>query len=105
MDAIKESAVKEVISKELDFRITNDSYKLLATAINKLIEETLKIAIEEAKQADRKTIMGSDVKTAMDKAIAKSDLNWEEIFHQIMKETPADLGKITGGIEKYLESQ
>lgn len=105
MDAIKESAVKEVISKELDFRITNDSYKLLATAINKLIEETLKIAIKEAKEDGRKTIMDTDVKNAMDKAIAKSDLNWEEIFDQIMKETPADLGKITGGIEKYLESQ
>lgn len=104
MDAIKETAVKKEISKKLNFRITNESYKLLATSINTLIEETLKLAIEEAKEAGRKTIMDTDVKTAMDKAIAKSDLNWEEILDQVIKETPADLGKITGGIKKYIEN-
>ncbi len=103
-DYIKENAVKTAISQEKQFRITSEAYKMLESSINTLIENIINTAIKNAKEDDRKTIMEKDIQSATDKEIAKKDLNYEEILEQILNESAADLGKITTGINKYIEN-
>lgn len=103
-DFVKEKVIKDFISKEKKLRSSTDAVKLLETRINNLLVEILTISADKATEAGRKTIMDGDVNFALDKAVAKKDLDWEEILDQIIKEPPADLGKISSGINQHIES-
>jgi histone H3/H4 len=104
-DFVKEKAIKDFISKEKKLRSADAAVSILESRINELMVEILNISADKATEADRKTILEEDINFALDKAVAKKDLGWEEILDQIIKETPADLGKISSGINQYIENR
>jgi len=103
-DFIKIEAIKNHITKEKKIRSEEAAVTILVASINEIMVKIIDICADKVKEADRKTIMEDDVKFALDKALAKKDLDWEEILEQVLIETPADLGNITQGIKKYIES-
>jgi histone H3/H4 len=104
-DFVKGKAIKDFISKEKKLRSADAAVSILESRINELMVEILNISAEKATEADRKTVLEEDINFALDKAVAKKDLGWEEILDQIIKETPADLGKISSGINQYIENR
>ena len=67
--------------------------------IGRVIVEAGKIA----RKVKKKTIMPEHVAEAFAKHVGKEDLGWEEILAQVLRESPADLGKISKGIRDHME--
>ncbi len=75
----------------------------LSTKINSVMVAVLKEATTLAKEANRKTVMPEDITQAYKKHVGKEHLTWEEVLKQILRQPPADLGKIPKGINDYIE--
>jgi hypothetical protein len=49
--------------------------------------------------------LDEDAQSALDKNIGKQDLPWDDIVREVLRETPADLGKISKSIEDYVREK
>lgn len=102
-DFVNDSSIKRFITDELNLRSSNSAVKELSTALNGIITEVIKISAESASKEKRTTIMSRDIKKGLAKGVQKEDLNSEEIYEQLIKESPADIGKITKGLQDLIE--
>jgi histone H3/H4 len=102
VDFVKGSAVKEFIWS-LGLRSSADAVEVLDQGFNAAIERVIIEAAKHAKRRRMKTIMSEHVVTALEKHVGKQDVDWQEILEQVLRETPADLGKITKGIRGQIE--
>lgn len=101
---VKSNSLKDHI-KGAKFRSSDEAIDLFIAVINKTIAATLDDAVKAAKAARRTTILGEDAQAALDKNIGKKDLPWDDIVREVLRETPADLGKISKGIQDYIRSK
>jgi hypothetical protein len=104
-DFLNEKALKNFFWRKLKMRSRADTIAEMKKRFNQVIADVATKGAESAKEADLKTVLPRHVADAFDLAVGKSDLAWEEILAEIMKETPADLGKITRGVEQYLQTE
>ena len=102
VDFVKASAVKKFIAS-LDLRSSTEAVEALDEGFNDAIEKVIIEAAEHAKKMRMKTIMPAHISAAFEKHVGKQDLDWQEILEQVLRETPADLGKITKGIRDQIE--
>jgi histone H3/H4 len=102
-DFVKQTAIKASM-KASGFRSTADAMNYIEKSLNELIGVILTESGRLAKKDRKKTIFPKHVSTALEKHIGKSELNWDEILPQVLQETPADLGKLSKGIRKYIET-
>lgn len=102
-DFVNESSLKRFITEEMKLRSSNSAIEELSAALKGIITEVLKISAESASNDKRTTIMNRDIKKGLAKGVQKEDLDNEEILNQLLKESPADLGKIAKGITDYIE--
>ncbi len=102
-DFVNDASIKRFITEEKKMRSSGSAVKEFANTINEIMIEVINISAESAVEDKRSTIMIDDVKTGLAKAIQKKDLNSEEIFEQLIKESPADLGKITKGLQDFVK--
>ena len=56
-----------------------------------------------AKESKRKTVMGPDMTTALEKYIGKKNLAWQEISKEIIRQNPTDLGSISKAINEFIQ--
>ena len=100
---LKTNPVKKYISGVLKLRSNETAVQKLIQEINSTIESVLTEAGKLAQDNKRNTIMEQDIITALEKYLGKKHLTWQEISDEIVLQTPADLGKITGFIKDYIE--
>ncbi len=100
---LKINPVKEYISAVLKLRSNETAVQKLIQEINSTIESVLTEAGKLAQDNKRNTIMEPDIITALEKYLGKRHLTWQEISDEIVLQTPADLGKITGVIKDFIE--
>lgn len=100
---IRSNTIKEYINKIKKMRSSDDAVGLLLRRFNETIETVLTSAQELAKQNKRNTILEQDITTSMEKHLGKRDLTWEETSEQIIRQNPADLGKISQTINDYIQ--
>jgi len=101
-DFLRDARIKEYIKNILKLRSSKKALDDLSTKINEVIAAILKEAATLAKEANRKTVMPEDITQAYDKHVGKEHLTWDETLKQILLQPPADLGKISKGINDYI---
>ena len=99
---IKGSVVKKYI-KGRKLRSTADAAADIEKRFNRVIGQVIVEAGKIARKVKKKTIMPEHVAEAFAKHVGKEDLGWEEILAQVLRESPADLGKISKGIRDHME--
>ena len=102
-DFLRDAQIKEYIKDILKLRSSKKALDELSTKINSVMVAILKEAGDLAKEANRKTVMPEDITQAYDKHVGKEHLTWGETLKQILRQPPADLGKISKGINDYIE--
>ncbi len=102
-DFLRDAQIKEYIKNVLKLRSSQKALDELSQKINSVMVAVLKSAAELAKEAGRKTVMPEDITQAYDKHVGKEHLTWDETLKQILRQPPADLGKISKGINDYIE--
>jgi len=104
-DFLRDAQIKDYIKDILKLRSSKKALDELSTKINSVIVAILKEAGNLAKEANRKTVMPEDITQAYEKHVGKEHLTWGETLKQILRQPPADLGKISKGINDYIEKK
>lgn len=97
------NSVKEFINEKLKIRSSDDAIRTLLRRLNSSVEEVLTQAKKLAKENKRSTILPSDVTASLEKHLGKRHLSWEETLQEILRQTPADLGKISKAVNDYIQ--
>lgn len=104
-DFIKDSTIKNYLKEEIKLRSSQEAIEQIDSTFNSLIIAVIKEAAKIAQENKRKTILNEDITPAIEKIVAKKHLSWEEVLDQVIQQTPADLGKISKGINDYIEKE
>ena len=99
---IRFNTIKEYINDNLKMRSSDSAVKLSIKEIDSAIETVLKEAGELAKEDKRSTVMDQDIISAVEKHLGKRHLTWQETAEEIIRQNPADLGKISKAINDYI---
>lgn len=102
-DFTKDTVIKDYIKDVLKIRSSQKAITKLTKNFNSVILAVIKTAAKLAREANRKTILLEDITQAYEKHIGKEYLTWDETLNQILRQPPADLGKISKGINDYIE--
>ena len=100
---LKFNTVKEYIVTVLKMRSNEDAVNKLIQDIDSTLENIITAAGKSAQENKRTTILEQDIVLALEKYLGKKHLTWQEISDEIVLQTPADLGKISGFIKDYIE--
>ena len=95
---IKFNTIKSYINDILKMRSSESAVKLSMKEFDSAIEIVLKEAGELAKEDKRNTVMDQDIISAVEKHLGKRHLTWQETAEEIIRQNPADLGKISKSI-------
>jgi len=104
-DFIKDSTIKNYLKEEIKIRSSEEAISQIDSTFNSLIVDVIKEAAKLAQENKRKTILLEDITPAIEKVVAKKHLSWEEVLDQILQQTPADLGKISKGINDFIKKK
>jgi len=99
------TAVKKYIAKEQKMKSADSAINKIIKGVNGQIKKIIANAVKLSKEKRRKTILDQDVETALRKTIARTDLTWEELLQEILKQNPTELGKISEGIDIHLRKK
>ena len=102
---IRFNTIKEYINDNLKMRSSDSAVKLSIKEIDSAIETVLKEAGEMAKEDKRNTVMDQDIISAVEKHLGKRHLTWQETAEEIIRQNPADLGKISKSINDHIEKK
>ena len=97
------NAIKEYINDNLKVRSSDKAVKKFIKEFDTAIGATLKEAKKSAREDKRNTIMGQDIIPALEKHLGKRYLTWQETVKEIIRQNPADLGKISKAVNDYIE--
>lgn len=100
---LKSNTISKYVTEKLNFRISQKAISPLLTRLNFIIQKVLTEAKEISKSARRKTITEQDMLPALEKNVGKRHLIWDEILQEVILQSAADLGKITKGINDYIQ--
>lgn len=101
---IRFNTIKDYIKDMYNIRSDKAGTKKLISRFNSLIKNVIKEAVKLAKENRRKTVKHRDIKIALEQAVGKKHLNWQELLTEVLRQSPADLGKISKGINKHIET-
>jgi|GEM_PF-471091 len=102
---IRFNTIKEYINDILKMRSSESAVKLSMKEFDSAIETVLKEAGKLAKEDNRNTVMDQDIISAVEKHLGKRHLTWQETAEEIIRQNPADLGKISKTINDYIEEE
>ena len=102
---IRFNTIKEYIAHILKMHSSDSAVKKSIKAFDTAIETVLKEAGETAKEDNRGTVMDQDIISALGKHLGKRHLTWQETAEEIIRQNPADLGKISKTINDYIEKE
>ena len=97
------NAIKEYINDNLKVRSSDKAVKKFIKEFDAAIGATLKEAKKLAREDKRNTIMDQDIIPALEKHLGKKYLTWQETVKEIIRQNPADLGKISKAVNDYIE--
>lgn len=100
---IRFNAIKTYINDVKKMRASDPAINELITRVDSLVIDVLNEAQRLAKESKRKTVMGPDMTTALEKFIGKKNLAWQEISKEIIRQNPTDLGSISKAINEFIQ--
>jgi len=102
-DFIKDKVVKDYIAGTAKMRAGASAVKKLMADFESAIAATIKAAAGQARAGRRSTILRRDVVAALEAQLGKKHLEWREIVREVLRQTPADLGKISKAINNNID--
>lgn len=105
MDLIKTHTIKRYIKEILDMKSSKTVADDLRARFNELIKQIIREASKNAKKDDRTVIMPRDMEPAVKSHLGAKYLTEEEIFKQIKRLNPIQIGSLTKQIEKYIQEE
>ncbi len=105
MDLIKTNSVIRYVKEIKKMRVSGTAANDLCARMNQILKDILTQATESAKTQNRNTIMPRDTEPVIEKILGSKDLNAQEIFEEIKKSTPIELGEISKMITTYIEGK
>ena len=103
VEFLRFNTIKEYINDVLKMRSSDKAVKKFIKELDSKIETALKTAGKLAKEDKRNTVMDQDIITALEKHLGKKHLDWKETAEEIIRQNPADLGKISKAINDYIK--
>lgn len=104
-DFIKQSNLKQYITKTEKTRITKSALDNLTKQISSTIVAIIKKSKDLSQKDKRTTIMPKDISTAIENIIGRKHLTWEEVTEQLIRLGPIELGEISKAIDQWIEKQ
>lgn len=105
IEFVRFNTVKDYIKDAKQMRSNEAAVNDLTARFNSLIEAVITEAAKLAKEHKRNTILQEDIKEALEKLVGKKHLAWQELLNEVLLQNPIDLGKISKGIDKWIEEQ
>jgi histone H3/H4 len=105
IEFVRFNTVKDYIKDAHKMRSNEAAVNDLTARFNSLIEAVITEAAKLAKERKRNTILSEDAKAALEKLVGKKHLDWQELLNEVLLQNPIDLGKISKGIDKWIEEQ
>lgn len=100
---IHSNTIKSYLNDIKQMRASDPAINELITRVDSLIIDVLTEAQVIAKENKRKTVMGPDMTSALEKYIGKKHLAWQEISEEIIRQNPIDLGSISKAINEFIQ--
>ena len=100
---IRFNTIKAYINDVKEMRASDPAIKELIERADSLVIDVLNEAQRLAKENKRKTVMGPDMTTALEKYIGRKHLAWPEIAEEIIRQNPTDLGSISKAINAFIQ--
>ena len=104
-DFIKVATVKKYIKEQENFKSAGGAIETFIERFTQWMKEVLGLAKIVAEKEKRKTILQRDIEPAMDRKLEELKLSWNDLFDQLLKQNPTELGRIAQKIDIYLRKQ
>lgn len=102
LELIRFTTIKEYIKDVAKMRSSDAAVEKLINRLEDTIADVVAEATRLAKEDRRKTIMEYDIDPALEKHVGKKHLTWQETAAEVIRHSPADLGKISKTINDYI---
>ena len=100
---LKSNAINKYVTEDLHFRISQRATSPLLTRINFIVAKIITEAKKLSEDARRRTITEQDMLPTIEKHVGKRHLLWNEILSEVLLQPPSEIGKITKGINDYIQ--
>ncbi|OIO76144.1 MAG: hypothetical protein AUJ85_01235 [Elusimicrobia bacterium CG1_02_37_114] len=100
---LKPNTITRYVIDKLKFRISQKAITPLLERLNFIISTVLTESKALSESARRRTITAEDMLPSLEKHVGKRRLIWDEILSELILQSPADLGKVSKGINDYIE--
>lgn len=105
MDLVKEGTVKRYLQDILKIRVSETAVNEFRVRMNDLGKKILTKAVASAKAGKRSTVMPRDLDPAMKGELGEKRPSVEEIMKSIERLSAIELGDLSKGIVRYVESE
>lgn len=99
---VKANAIKKFVKENFGMRSSQEAVEKAIGTIDLNISKTLLNASIFAKENKRNTIMLEDIQKSLELSFGTQNLSEEQLFEEILKQEPTELGKISSKIEKFI---
>ena len=105
MDLVRLNAIKAYVKTVKKMRISDTAANDLRVRVNDMLKTILAEATTAAKAQRRSTVMPRDTEPAADRIFVGKNLNPTEIFREIKRLGPIELGQVVKLISDYIEQE
>jgi len=105
IDLVKLNTLKRYIRDVKKLRVSSTAVDELRIRGNKVLKDIIGIASKSAKADKRDTIMPRDMDPAMEKILGSKNLNAKDLFSEIKKMNPIELGELSKMINAYIKEE
>lgn len=105
MDLVKLNTLKRYIKDVKKMRVSSTAVNDLRARSNKILKDIIKFATASAKEDKRDTIMPRDMDPAMEKVLGAKNLETKEIFRELKKLGPIELGDLSKMINEFIKEE
>lgn len=105
MDLVKLNTLKRYIWDVQKLRVSSTSVNDLRIKGNKILKDIISVAAKSTRKDKRDTIMPRDTDPAIEKILGDQDLSVKELFKNIKKLKPIELGELSKLINDYIQEQ
>ena len=105
IDLVKLNTLKRYIRDIKKMRVSSTSVNDLRIQGNKILKDIITLATTKARKNKRDTIMPRDTDPSIAKILGKQGLEATDIFKEIKKLKPLELGKLSKLINDHIQTQ
>ncbi|EKD28858.1 MAG: hypothetical protein ACD_79C00182G0003 [uncultured bacterium] len=105
MDLVKTNTLKRYIWDVKKLRVSSTSVEDLRIKGNNILKDIIAIASDLARKEKRDTIMPRDTDPAIEKILGNQDLKANDLFEEMKKLNPIELGELSKMISSYISAE